>query len=100
MVAYHDISSRPAIGRMPLRWKRCRKDSCRCYWDWGRGERLGLIKKGWIGCGIFSLELKRLGDDLLEVHEIMSGRGMVSLFSRIDESKTGGYRFKIREEKM
>ena len=49
--------------------------------------------------GLFSLERRRLRDDLVEVYKIMRGMNRVDsqkLFPRVEESITRGQRFKLR----
>ena len=52
--------------------------------------------------GLFSLERRRLRGDLVEVYKIMRGIDQLDnqyLFLKIGESKTEGYRFKVRGER-
>ena len=49
--------------------------------------------------GLFSLERRRLRDDMLDVYKIMRGTDRVDsqkLFPRVEESITRGHRFKVR----
>eukprot|EP00061_Rhincodon_typus_P001769 g15729.t1 len=53
--------------------------------------------------GLFSLELRRLRGDLIEVYKIMRGMDRVNsqgLFSRVGKSKTRGHRFMVRGERF
>ena len=52
--------------------------------------------------GLFSLEHRRLRDDLIEVYKIMTGIVQVDsqhIFPKVGESKTRGHRFKVRGER-
>ena len=52
--------------------------------------------------GLFSLKRKRLRGDLIEVYKIMTGIDQLDsqyLFPKVGNSKTRGYRFKVRGER-
>jgi len=85
--------------RMWMLWRGCIGCLPGCCLVWGglsyeeRLERLGL----------FSLEIRRLRGDLIEVYKIMRGIDRVdsqTLFPRVVTSRTRGHRFKVRGEKF